>query len=262
MIDLAANRHPVTLDDLKRTAAERLTHVPPGLRTEVVARFLGYRTYASLRAAFDDRPEGVRCVPDPHAAWDFAYDRRYEVDAVDLEATLGAAMMRAYGVTSQRDGVRPLEMLHYWTTPLRDVAWSGSVPLSDGSSYDPDRQAAVERALLRTDPLPRPGDPLPPQDYEALSRDGRRPISYPLHSDLRSDEVARIVRNTEAKWLSVVRADDDPRDPHPGETVVATVGGERVHLSAVGDHEVDGMDVEAARGRSLGLRVESLPDPT
>lgn len=71
------------IDQLKRYLAMRLAFVRPSHRMELVARGLGYRTYASFLAALREGPVSIDHV-DPESALEFAERVGHEMDHDDL----------------------------------------------------------------------------------------------------------------------------------------------------------------------------------
>ena len=74
---------------LKSAARLHMRHIPPGFRLEVLARALGYRTYAALLVdhASQEAEEIMVCL-DPETATDFAKSRGHLFDADVLNAVL------------------------------------------------------------------------------------------------------------------------------------------------------------------------------
>ena len=74
---------------LKSAARLHMRHISPGFRLEVLARALGYRTYAALLVdhASQEAEEIMVCL-DPETATDFAQSRGHLFDADVLNAVL------------------------------------------------------------------------------------------------------------------------------------------------------------------------------
>ena len=74
---------------LKSAARLHMRHIPPGFRLEVLARALGYRTYAALLVdhAWQEADEIMVCL-DPETATDFAQSRGHFFNADVMNAVL------------------------------------------------------------------------------------------------------------------------------------------------------------------------------
>ena len=112
---------PGHLDTLKVGASRYLPEIQPGLRTEILARALGFNSWAAVRASGETRR--TLCIP---AALAFAKERGLEIQPVDLHYTMAqATLLRIAGMTPllHSDGYGS-----EYISPGRDVIAEGISP--------------------------------------------------------------------------------------------------------------------------------------
>lgn len=88
---------PNRLDTVKTSASRYLSSVPPGLRVEVLARGLGFNTWASMKVSTCCRKH-----LNVSLATDFAASRGISVEPLDLHLTMaGASLLRVAAMTPE-----------------------------------------------------------------------------------------------------------------------------------------------------------------
>ena len=103
------------LADLKAGAAKHFPQVPPALRTEVLARGLGFRTWASMQASHP-----TRAMMNIESALAFAHDRGITIAPLDLHLAMAqATLLRVARLTPNIhwDGIK----LDYFTLSKEEL---------------------------------------------------------------------------------------------------------------------------------------------